>query len=420
MAASSVTTAHVLPQSRAPRTRGLQLTPTQVREHRLKRRVGVAWALLVLNVLTFAAGLSVIPIPSVLGKAITQGSLSLALLVALTVNRKGLFRPNIFLCLVSLLAVEVMLTCILNHVNKGTLYRTFRFDEFVAVMWLLSPYWARKDMLLLRCHLKTLIVVLASVLLGLLISPGRVLHNRFAGVIWPVPGTQVAHYAAIVLGLVILLWFCGQLRGRLALPIAAISSVILVGTHTRTALTGVLGGIIVAGFSLIAVTPRVRRFFGAIGTVAVIAIVTSSAAISAYLARGEGTAQLFSLSGRTTYWNALLAFPRTRLQEIFGFGLVNGTFNGQPIDSNWLSSYQQQGLVGVTLCICIVIFLYIACAFQTDRTKRALALFLTTYCLLASITEDGFATPTTYLLDVMLAASLLIPISMRRASPDEE
>jgi len=60
-----------------------RLTAAEVSERQLKHRIGTIWGLLVLNVLSFAPGLSVIPIPSSIGKAITQGALVLALLLAL-------------------------------------------------------------------------------------------------------------------------------------------------------------------------------------------------------------------------------------------------------------------------------------------------------------------------------------------------
>ena len=47
--------------------------------------------------------------------------------------------------------------------------------------------------------------------------------------------------------------------------------------------------------------------------------------------------------------------------------------------------------------------------FQPSSPQRALALFLITYCLVASFTQVGFATSTTYLLEMTLAASLLVP-----------
>ena len=99
-------------------------------------------------------------------------------------------------------------------------------------------------------------------LLGLHDCPGRALSGgRLTGVIWPIPATQVAHYAAVTLGMVLMLWFCGRLGGRAALVIIAVSATILILTHTRTALVGALGGILVGGLSLIVATRRVTKFF---------------------------------------------------------------------------------------------------------------------------------------------------------------
>ena len=114
-------------------------------------------------------------------------------------------------------------------------------------------------------------------------------------------------------------------------------------------------------------------------------------------------------------WSALLTFPRNKFQEIFGFGLSNSSFNGLPIDSNWLASYQEQGLYGVIICAVILFFLLVTSYFQPRGVQRALALFLITYCLLASFTEVGFTDVSAYLLDLTLAASLIVPpVEIRR------
>jgi hypothetical protein len=396
------------------------LTPAQARERWAVRKVGTAWGLLFLNVLTFAPHVSVLPIPSSMGKVITQGALPVALLVALTANRKLMIRPSIFLCLVSLLGIEAILTVMSAQYLRSTAYRTFRLEEFVATLWLLSPYFGRRDMLLVRCHLKTMLVLLGSVLLGLMIAPGRALNGgRLGGAIWPIPSTQVAHYAAVTLGMVLVLWFCGRMGGRAAAVIIVLSVIILLLTHTRTALVGALGGILIGGLSLIVSTRRVSKFFTiALGIVAV-AVLTSSAAITNWLARGQGTSQLTGLSGRTSFWGPLLDFPRNKFQEIFGFGLSNDTFSGLPIDSNWFDSYQNQGLFGVVVCALILIFLYVAAGFHPRGVQRALALFLTTYCLIASFTEIGFTSASPYMLDVAVAASLLVPIVFNREQAEE-
>lgn len=403
------------------RVKAGSLTAAQAHERWAERKVATVWALLFLNVLTFSPGESFLPIPSSVGRIITQGSLPVALLVALTANRKLVLRPSFFLCLITLLAIEALLTLINAEYLRGTAYRTFRLDTFVATLWLISPYFGRRDMLLVRCHLKTMIVVLGTVLLGLMIAPGRAMSNsgRLEGVIWPVPATQVAHYAAVTLGMALMLWFCGRLGGRTALLIIAASAILLILTHTRTALVGGLGGIVVGGLSLIAATRRASKFFTiAVGAV-VVAVLTASAAITSWLARGEGTTQLLNLSGRTNFWGPLLAFPRDKFQVIFGFGISNDSFGGLPIDSNWFDSYQNQGLFGVVVCALILLFLYVAAGFTPRGIERALALFLTTYCLITSFTEIGFTSASPYMLDVAVAASLLVPIVLNREQAEE-
>jgi hypothetical protein len=385
------------------------LAPAEARERWELRRVGITWGLLVLNAATFYKGLSGFPIPGSVGKIVTQGALPLALLLALSVNRRLLVRPNVFLCLVGLLVFDAILT-IMQPQSFGTLYRTIRLIEFYAVLWLLTPWWGRRDLFLLRCHLRAYYVLLGSAVIGIFLFPGKAIGGgRLTGAIWPIPPPQVAHYSAMVIGLVLVLWLGGVLSGRKALSITAVSLVILILTHTRTALLAMIVGIIIAGLSLIAVRPRVRRFFAWAGALVGIALLTASSLLVTWLARGEGASQLENLTGRTKVWGPLLSFPRDRFQEIFGFGLSNSSFDGLAIDSNWLSSYQEQGLWGAVTCGVILFFLLVVAYLQPRGVQRALALFLITYCLIASFTEDGFTDASTYLLELTLAASLFVP-----------
>jgi len=374
-----------------------------------RRRVYLAWSLLFLNALTFYSGLTFIHIPSAVGKLITQGALVAAMLVTLLVNRRHILRPNVFLCLVSLLAIEALITC-LQAQHFGTVYRSFRLTGYVATLWLLTPWWGRRDLLLVRCHLVTLTALLGSVLLGLLVAPGHALvYGRLSGVIWPIPATEVAHYAAVAMGLVVVLWACGHMRGRVALLVVVVAAAMLLLTHTRTALTAMVAGLLVAGLSLIVVKARVRKLFAVAGVVTAIGAITLSGLITAWLERGEGTQDLTSFTGRTTVWSALVSVPRDKFQMFFGMGLSNKSFNGLPIDSNWLASYNDQGLFGVAVCAAILLFLLVKAYFYPRGVQRALALFLTTYCLVASFTEVGFTDVSPYLLEVTLAASLLVP-----------
>jgi hypothetical protein len=390
----------------------------EAKDRSVRRWVGVAWALLFWNTLTFTSG-SLLPIPSQLGKAITQGTLTIALLVALSVNPRLKLRPNVFLCLVCLIILDTVITCV-TAPHLGTIFRTFRLAEFVATLWLLTPWWDRDDMLILWCQLRCLLVALGSVLLGLLIAPGRALGGsaaaqggRLAGVIWPMAPTQVAEYAAVAAGMMVMLWLARRLGGRATLAGVIFAAALLLLTHTRTALIGLVAGTLVAGLSLFTVSARVRKSFASGAAIVTVGIITVSSVVTTWLARGESVQGLTSLTGRTDFWALVLAEPRTKFEEIFGFGLSNASINGLPIDSNWLSSYQQEGLFGVAVCIAILAWLFVAAFFQPRGIRRALALFLTTYVLMASFTEDAFTNASTYLLHLAVAASLLAPLTRR-------
>jgi hypothetical protein len=393
----------------------LRLDPVVAQERSVLRRIKTAYALLFFNTLTYASG-SLIPLSSKVGKALPNGALPLAILLLLTVNPKLKLRPNVFLCLVGMLVLDTIFAAF-QQTHLGTYYRTIRFIEFLAALWLLTPWWGRADMLLLRFHLRILYVILIAVFVGMLLAPGKAFqHGRLSGTIWPMTATQIAQYAAVAAGLTILLWLGHRITGRAVVIGFTFSMLVLILTHTRTALAGLVAGLLVAGMSLFAVNGRVRKVLGWSALVASAAVVTVSGFITTWLARGQGAQGLTTLSGRTNFWAMVLAEPRNPFEVIFGFGLSGTTINGLPIDSNWLSSYQQEGLVGVGVCALIVIFLLIAAFFQVPGIRRAAILFLATYCLLASFTEDAFEAPSSYLLHLVIAASLLASTS--RATDD--
>jgi hypothetical protein len=360
---------------------------------------------------------ALLSMPNSIGKLISQGALPLALLVALTINRKLAIRPNVVLILLSFLALEAVVTLLGAQYPKGTLFRTFRFILFVATLWMLSPYWGRQRMIIVRYHVKILFCIICATAVGLAISPHKALNGgRLVNIIWPCPATQVAHYAAVAIGLVALLWLAGHMSGRLSTVIIVVSFVILLLTHTRTALAALIGGLLVGGLSMFGTSARVRKFFAWAAVVTGVVYVAGAAIITKWLTRGQSSQELTGLTGRTNFWGPLLAYPRDRFEMLFGFGLSNGSFRGLPIDSNWLDSYQDQGVFGITLCALILIFLVVAAFFQARGISRAIVLFLAVYCIVASFTEDGITNPSPYMMDVAVAASVLVSSVRARGS----
>jgi hypothetical protein len=384
-------------------------------EVRRRRRVQLAWALLVLNVMTFFPGAPhILPIPGSVGKLIAQSALVGALMVALSVNRPVRVRPSVYIFLLMTLAVEALLASIRAEFLFGALFRASRLCGFALVLWLLTPWWIRRDLLLVRTHLMVLWGIVASVVVGLIVAPGLAMtENRLGGTLWPIPPTQVGHYSAVAIGLTVVLWMSGLLKRGVALTSVLVSFPVLLLTHTRTALVAMLAGVTIAGLSLFTMRSRVRKAFAVGVVVFTIGALTLSSVVTTWLARGQDSQDLTALTGRRMVWDAILAQPRTLFETLFGFGLSNKSFNGLPIDSNWLGTYYDVGLVGVALTIMLVLFVLIAAWFRPQGPQRALALFLVAYCVVASFTESGLSEASPYLLELTLAASLVYSTSTR-------
>ena len=65
----------------------------------------------------------------------------------------------------------------------------------------------------------------------------------------------------------------------------------------------------------------------------------------------------------------MLAEPRSTFEVLFGFGLSNKSFNGLPIDSNWLATYYDVGVVGVAINAAMLLFLLVAAGFRPQGPK---------------------------------------------------
>jgi hypothetical protein len=293
----------------------------------------------------------------------------------------------------------------------GSTYRAVRLAGFVLCIWLLTPWWGRRDLVLLRAHRLCLWGALGSVVVGAVLGPGKAFsfEGRLAGALWPIPPPQVAHYAAILLGTSAVLWMCRVIGGRHALVAILVSAGVLIGTHTRTALLGAIIGLVVAAASLFLGHARVRRTSLSTAVVAVLLGTVFAQPIVSWAARGQSQQDASQLTGRTKVWTALLQEHRPMLNDIFGNGLSNKSFDGLSIDSNWIASYLDLGWFGVVTQIVFMVVLVGMAVTHVRGTRRAVALFLIGYCIVASFTETGTGDASTYVLDLVVAAALLVP-----------
>lgn len=369
----------------------------------------LAWFALFVNVLAFSGLPTLIPIPGSVGQLLTQGSVVAALLLALLANRSVVIRPNLLLVLLTLLGIVSLMASVHNEFFAGSTYRACRLLAFIASLWLLTPWWGRADFALLRAHITCLRVVLVTVLVGAVVAHGDAFSygGRLSGAIWPIPPTQVAHYSAVLIGATTVLWFAERTRTRTAVITLLAATPALLLTHTRTAVLALVAGLAVAGASMFFGHARVRRTTAVVGGLALTAGALFSPLIVGWLWRGQSLEEASQLTGRTKVWSSISALQRPRLEEIFGSGLSNKSFEGLPIDSSWLSVYVDQGWFGTVMVAAVLLVIILFALTHRRGARRALALFLVTYCVIASFTETGLGDASPYLLELVLAASLL-------------
>jgi O-antigen ligase len=150
--------------------------------------------------------------------------------------------------------------------------------------------------------------------------------------------------------------------------------------------------------------------------VAGLAAVPFAGLVSTWFDRGQSSEELSGLTGRAKVWDQILDEHRSNLDQWLGSGLSNKSFNGLPIDNSWLTVYQEQGLIGDLIVLAILVVLLVTSLIRPRGPASALALFLVCYCAISSYTETGLGDASPYILDLAVAASLLMPPLMTSVS----
>ncbi|MFJ4947019.1 O-antigen ligase domain-containing protein [Streptomyces sp. NPDC088760] len=387
------------------------------------RIVATVWGLLVLNTLGSAGAKTIVPLPRSLIQMITMGALVAAFALALVLNPRLRIRASAFLLLLTLLLALSVISSVHLESGFGALFRCARLALFVGTLWLLSRWWDG-GLTFVRHHIRMYFAVLGSVAAGLVISPGAALPDlyggRLVGALWPLTPPQIGQYAAVITGLTVLL-VLGRRADKAGAAVVIVPSLVLLAlTHTRTATLGLLIGLALAIGSLILTSAPARRFFTWAVLCAVVAAVGFASALQAWFLRGQSKENFSNLTGRAKVWDALLAAPRSTPEQLFGVGLGDKSFGGLPIDNSWLAVYNEQGLIGVTLVAAIVVVLGGVALLRPPSLQRACAIFLISYCAIASYTEAGLGDASPYLLHLAVAASLLAAPAAAAPPPTPE
>ena len=286
-------------------------------------------------------------------------------LLALLANPGGVIRPNLFLVLLTMLAVVALMVSIHNEFVLGSTFRACRLLGFIAVLWLLTPWWGRSDFPLLRAHLMCLRVVLGTVLVGAIVAPGAgVLLRRPAfrrtladpadagGPLRSRPAR--VHRRAVV----------RRSRPRSNGPVDASRGGRRAGRHAHPDRAHCHGQ---SAWPLPARacswgTPEFGAPRPCSASSRSLAATFFAPLIVSWLWRGQSLEEASQLTGRTKVWSSIFGLQRPWLEELFGSGLSNKSFNGLPIDSNWLAVYLDQGWFGVIIDAALLIILILLAA----------------------------------------------------------
>ncbi|MEU3688500.1 O-antigen ligase domain-containing protein [Streptomyces narbonensis] len=378
---------------------------------RTPKIVGTAWALLALNTLGSAGARTVVPLPRSLIQMVTMGALVAAFALALLVNPRLRVRASAFVFLLTLLLVPSVISSVHLEVGFGALFRCARLALFVGTLWLLSRWWDGGPTFV-RHHIRMYFAVLVLVAAGLAVAPGTAMPEyyggRLVGALWPLTPPQIGQYAAVVIGLTVLLVLGRRTSGAGAAVVVVPSLVLLAMTHTRTATLGLIIALTLAIGSLVLTSAAARRVFAWAVLCATVAAVVFGSALRSWFLRGQSQENFSNLTGRAKVWDALLAEPRTLGEQALGTGLGDKSFDGLPIDNSWLAVYHEQGLVGVTIVAAMLVVLGAVALLRPPSLPRACAIFLISYCAISSYTEVGLGDASAYLLHLALAASLLV------------
>ncbi|MDQ4142430.1 MAG: O-antigen ligase family protein [Actinomycetota bacterium] len=382
-----------------------------------ERRIGIIWALLFFDAIPAVRVSTIVEIPPVVARLAGITALLLAALLAVTLNRRFQFKPNLVLGLLTVLAIIAVASSARGTAGVGALFRCGRYALFLTVLWLLTPWWHRRDLLVAKCHIWVLAGVSGTVVAGLVIAPSVALagsDGRLVGALWPIPAPQVAQYAAVLAGITFLLWLTRRITGGLTVLFAGGGTVLLLLTQTRTAFVGLVAGLFFATASLLLSRRRARRFVLISVLLVPLALVTLAPALSTWYQRNQSSEQLASLTGRTYVWERLREEPRSEFVQWFGIGLSDKSFGGHAIDNAWLAVYHEEGLVGVALVAAILLSVLLTALLHPSVPERAIALFLVVFALVSSYTEIGLGDVSPFLLHIAVAASLLAPTASAR------
>lgn len=374
-----------------------------------RRRTTLVWGLLFISSLPWSGGGRIVFIPKRVEQLFIALCLAAAVAISLLLNRRLRVRPTSSLLAYFLLPVVALIPVIGGRTGLGSLFRTSRFALALLCVLLTSPVWRTDPRLLLRTHLKVILLSLGSVVLTLLAGQGFDREGRLWGVEPAFTAPAVGQYAAILAGVAVLLVLTKSIRTPRGLRWIALGLGALLMSQTRTAMVGLVVGLFFAVLSLVSTSARSRKVVVVVLLSLPLAVAVLGPLAISWFQRGQDQSQIATLTGRTKAWKQLYDFPRDGYTRVFGTGLSDKSINGLPIDSGYLAVFHEEGQAGLVVIGLIFALLLIQIMLRPPGVARAIALFLLLYCAVASYAETGIGDMSSYVLHLLLAGSLVAP-----------
>lgn len=216
--------------------------------------------------------------------------------------------------------------------------------------------------------------------------------GRLSGGLLPLsPNVLAMLFGAPAVGLA---WrYLHRKRGRFDLAGIGILIVLVFATGSRTTLLATVIVIILIGMQAQRIPTVI--FISALSLIPVVLYLFAfTPFLSGFFERG-GDASVGTLNSRTIAWSAAFNNNPGFWDHWFGGGLqvktvgVTGTYwSTQVLDSSWVSSYVQAGLVGL-IVLCLWSVSTLITALRCDRSSRALLVGLAVFALIYSVMASG-------------------------------
>jgi hypothetical protein len=275
-------------------------------------------------------------------------------------------------------------------------------------------------LLVVACSLKELmdsfVIAMGSIGLVCAVTGAGSLAGggRLTGGLLPIMPNQIGLLVGVPIIWAVWRMAQGGARGRHLLVVA--------GGLGITWLTGSRSGLaalLIACVLVVALAPRLRLggFVSLVASIPVIFYLVAFTGLFAdYFGRG-GSANITTLNSRTIAWSAAFTTDADFWQRWFGGGLsvkvvpVTGNWDSQVLDSTWVSTFVQAGVVGLVI-LSLWALTTLWRSLSTPVSHKGLWVGLAAYALFRSVLETGLLDSYALFL-VILVPSLVCDLRIR-------